>query len=73
MRYPEIDYSVHPGYVAYQSKVRYDESHVMQLIKETDQLHEKFCALTLPSDKDAEDVLCQIQGRMKQLRYILLC
>jgi ectoine hydroxylase-related dioxygenase (phytanoyl-CoA dioxygenase family) len=67
MRYPEIDYSAHPGYVSHQSKVRYDESHVMQLIKETDQLHEKFCALTLPSDKDAADVLSQIQGRMKQL------
>ena len=69
MRYPEIDYSVHPGYVFYKSKVHYDESQVMQLIKEADQLHEKFCALTLPSDSDAADVLSQIQGRMMKILH----
>lgn len=67
MHYPEIDYSTHPAYAPYQSKLHYDENLVMQLVNEADQIHAKFCALTGPTDKDAADVLSQIQQRMAQL------
>lgn len=67
MRYPEIDYSSHPAYMPFQSKLHYDENLVLQLINEADQLHVKFGALTVPSDNDAADVLSQIQSRMVKI------
>ncbi len=67
MRHPIIDYSAHPAYAPYQSNLRYDEDFVLQQIQEIDEQHAKFCALTSPSDKDAEDALAHAQKRMEQI------
>lgn len=67
MRYPEIDYSAHPAYAPCLNKLRYDEDFVLQQTQEVDALHAEFGALTSPDDKDAADVLAQIQKRMQQI------
>ncbi|MCK9201489.1 MAG: phytanoyl-CoA dioxygenase family protein [Gallionella sp.] len=67
MRYPEIDYSTHPAYAPYQSKVSYDSELLLQHIREVDDIHAKFCNLTAPSDGDATDVLAQIGKHTYQI------
>lgn len=67
MHYPEIDYSAHPAYAPYQSKLRYDEEFVLQQIQDIDAQHAKFCALTSPSDIDVADALAYAHKRMSQI------
>lgn len=67
MLYPEIDYSIHPAYSPHQNKLHYDENFVLHLTREVDALHEEFCALLSPCDKDAADILGQIQKCMGQI------
>lgn len=69
MRYPEVDYSIHPAYAPYQSAVRYDEAFVLQKIQEFDALHAKFCALTAPRDTDAADALADMQKHMGKILH----
>jgi hypothetical protein len=67
MRFPEVDYSIHPAYSPYQNKLQYDDAFVLRRIQEVDALHAEFCSLTSPVEKDAASALAQIKNCMEQI------
>jgi len=69
MHFPEIDYSIHPAYSPYQNSLHYDEVSIQQQIQGVDALHAEFGALTSPGDKDAMDVLANIQDYMGKIQH----
>ncbi|TAK64083.1 phytanoyl-CoA dioxygenase family protein [Methylobacter sp.] len=67
MRYPEIDYSIHPAYEKYKGAVHYNDALIFQQIGNVDAVFENFCALKSPSEADAADALSDIKKSMEHI------
>ena len=67
MRYPTIDYSRHPAYADYQSESYGDDSLIVSMIREIDNVNNSFLSLNIANHGDAQDALSQIQVCMDKI------
>ena len=71
MRYPEIDYSKHLAYADYGSESNCDDSLIVSIVREIDNVNKNFLSLSVLNHNDAHDALSKIKACMDQIFFDL--
>lgn len=61
MRFPQIDYDLHPAYSSFRDSVIYDDAFVETQVHAADRAYAQYCAVAEPTEQDAENSLSEIR------------
>lgn len=69
MRYPKIDYLMHPAYKSYASEFYGDDSFILLMSNKIDEYHKSYLSLNAPTKYDVQDALSEIKACMNKILH----